>query len=159
MIEKLLPFFDSLQSVVYMLTDKPFMLFLGCGVTCVAILMASNKVMRNNKALLGLLIVSLCMAIFQVLLSLHENTFKKPTLSDSFYSPLIYVVSYNSLRYAYVQAYGVEPTYNRSSWYDPEDGRSQNWLDVVVYAFPIFFSMGFPIILAVLKTQFSGNYK
>lgn len=134
-----------------MLTDKPFMLFLGLGATCVVGVLTSYKLMRNNKVLIGLMIVSLGMAISQVILSINENTFKRATLSDALYSPLVYVISYNSLRYVYIRMYGLEPTYNRMSWYDPKDGRRQNWFAVVVYVAPLFLSLGFPILLAILK--------
>jgi hypothetical protein len=127
------------------------MLFLGLGTTCIIGVLTSNKLMRNNKVLVGLLIVSIAMTISQIVLSIHEKTFKRATLSDALYSPLVYVIFYNCLRHAYLRIFGIEPTYNRMSWYDPEDGRKQNWLDVIVYITPFFLSLGFPILLAILK--------
>ena len=39
---------------------------------------------------------------------------------------LAYIICYAALRHVYVRIYNIEPTYNRMSWFDPEDNRRQN---------------------------------
>ena len=66
---------------------------------------------------------------------------------------LAYIICYAALRHVYVRIYNIEPTYNRMSWFDPEDSRRQNWLDVVVFAIPLLLSFVIPLIIVTWKSK------
>jgi hypothetical protein len=67
-------------------------------------------------------------------------------------SPFVYMALYGFFRWIYKLFFGVEPTYNRSGWYDPEEGRKQNFFDVLVFVLPLLLAVLAPAgIAAVLN--------
>jgi hypothetical protein len=127
------------------------MMYFGAGAWGVSILLTSIKLMRNKKVRISFMGLGLMMSVSQIILAIHEHTFTRVTNSDTLHLPLFYLTVYNCLRYVYVKVYGVEPTYNKASWYDHDDGRKQNWFDVVVFFVPLLLSFGFVPFLAILK--------
>jgi hypothetical protein len=134
-----------------MITTQFYMMYIGAGAWGVSILLTDLKLMRNNKVRMSCMGLGLMMSGTQIILAIHEHTFTRVTNSDALHMPLFYLTVYNCLRYAYIKVYGVEPTYNKASWYDPKDGRKQNWFDVVVFFIPLLLSLGFVPFLAILK--------
>jgi len=66
---------------------------------------------------------------------------------------LSYIICYAGLRHVYIRKYSIEPTYNRISWFDPDDGRRQNWLDVVVFVIPLLLSFIIPLMIVSWKSK------
>jgi hypothetical protein len=131
----------------------PVPFFFGYGEALILSAVLVPKLMRSKKVFIIAFTISLITAIIGFIISSNKNVLRIPNSYDFLYVPIVYMVCYNLLRVLYIKIYNCEPTYNRSSWYDPGDGRRQNWLDVIVYVVPIFISLGFPIILTVVKSD------
>ena len=131
----------------------PVPFFLGYGEALILSAVLVPKLMRSKKIFIIAFTISLITAITGFIISSNKNVLRIPNSYDFLYVPIVYMICYNLLRLLYIKIYNREPTYNRSSWYDPEDGRRQNWLDVIVYVIPIFVSLGFPIILTALRLK------
>ncbi|AMM51110.1 hypothetical protein TH61_07835 [Rufibacter sp. DG15C] len=128
------------------------MLF-GLIVTGIYACLGFYKLFRKKNWTYRLLIFSGLLASFQLLLSIIKDGILAPIPSDTLYGPITYMVSYLLLRKMYVAIYRVEPTYNRCAWYDPEDKRRQNLLDIVVHVLPFLLSITVAVQLAILKSN------
>ncbi|MFL5766002.1 MAG: hypothetical protein ACJ77K_18805 [Bacteroidia bacterium] len=96
------------------------------------------KKLRNDKIVLVLLLVAILLTIYPIYEILAHVPFEgRHRSSITFFMPFIYVASYGLLRSLYKRIYRREPTYCRSSWYDPDEKRDQNALDIVVFILPI----------------------
>ena len=123
---------------------------IGLGLLGAVAIAGFYKKLRDNKVILMLLFPALLLAAFGLLIRSPELQQKGANSADFFISPLIYLLSYGTLRHIYKKQYGVEPTYNRSSWYDPEEGRKQNGFDVLVFILPVFIAAIFPVLITSL---------
>lgn len=110
------------------------------------------KKLRKDRTLFVLLLISIPIAVSGLLLRSPEYQMKGANGADILLGPFVYIVMYGGLRYVYKKIYKREPTYNRSSWYDPEEKREQNIMDVFAHVFPLMGAVLLPIIItAVLK--------
>lgn len=103
------------------------------------------KKLRNDKTLLLLALLTLVFGLSS--LWIDSYLFSGTSKPFALLSPFLYIILYALLRKLYKKLYEVEPTYYRASWYDPEERRRQNWLDVIVAIMPGFISITFPILI------------
>ncbi len=108
------------------------------------------KLLRSDKTLLILSIVTLIIAVFGLLIRSEQTQMVNGNGATFLIAPFIYTISYLLLKKLYKFKYKIEPTYNRSSWYDSEDDRNQNLLDVTVHILPM--------ILGVVVVLFYDNF-
>jgi hypothetical protein len=108
-------------------------------------MLAFYKKLRNDRLLTILLLITLFFGGLGMILKTPE--------ASMFIGPFVYIGSYGLLRYAYLNKYKIEPTYNRTSWYDADEGRKQNWLDVITFVIPIVLSFILPLILVIAKSK------
>jgi hypothetical protein len=114
----------------------------------VIVILGFYKKLRDNKTLLILHFITFVVAIYAIVLKTEGQPFTgRFRNSDFLFAPFIYVFIYGLLRMLYKDMYQREPTYNRSSWYDEEEGRNQNIFDVIVFIFPLLFSLLSPVLL------------
>jgi len=125
--------------------DRMTFLYLGLAPSFIVYILASYKKLRNNRVLTRLAIVTLLIALLGVFINKEGSLF----LASAFF----YVIIYAGLRYIYLKKYSIEPTYNRASWYDPEEGRKQNWLDVIVFVIPLMLSLVMPLVLTIAQSK------
>ncbi|WP_271783403.1 hypothetical protein [Aquimarina algiphila] len=105
------------------------------------------KKLRNNKLLLILLLITLLIGLFGYISSNYYIAVLSGRLSYSLFGPFIYVLSYGLLRIAYKKTFNKEPSYERYSWYDYEDGRKLNVFDLLVHIIPMLLGFILPILL------------
>lgn len=106
------------------------------------------KKLRDNRRILVALLFSLPFAIYALSEKITGNAFtEKLRPTDALFMPLVTVCTYALLRYLYKKAYKREPTYNRSSWFDPEEGRNQNIFDLIVFISPMVMGGLFPLLI------------
>ena len=105
--------------------------------------------LRNDNRLKNLIKLTLPFGIFG--LFIRDDFFNGHIGSetDFLWGPFLYVLTYYLARRMYKSHYKMEPTYNRDSWYDPEEGREQNWADVSVAIFPIIIALLSPILIPI----------
>jgi len=120
----------------------------GMWITCGLAFCGFMKWLRNDRTLAVLLILTGLLAVIGVGGRVPENPHLNS--SDGLLGPLAYVASYALLRYAYKAIYRREPTYDRGSWYDREEGRRQNWFDVAVHILPWMIAIAVPFVLTRL---------
>jgi hypothetical protein len=128
-----------------MIVSSNTILYIGYILTGLLAVLGFMKVLRNDKLIKRIIFIALVFATFGFFIRSKENDIGIGFAPAVFASPLVYILSYALLRYLYKSFYRVEPTYNRSSWYDDEDGRRQNWLDVLVHVLPMFIAIIFPL--------------
>ncbi|MEZ4738491.1 MAG: hypothetical protein R2818_03830 [Flavobacteriales bacterium] len=106
------------------------------------------KWLRNDRVILVLLLMSSALAIFGIVRRVPEN----PRLNtwDGLLGPFAYVASYTLFRYLYERVFRREPTYDRGSWYDREEGRRQDLYDVGVHVLPMLIGLAVPVIMTKL---------
>lgn len=122
--------------------------FIGLMIWLVFVILGLFKKLRSNKAIIFSLFLSGLIAIVPITTMLgHESTAENLNQNNGLLLPFIYVVLYGSLRMLYKRIYHREPTYYRADWYDPEDARNQNLLDVIVYIIPMILSIGIVYML------------
>ena len=103
------------------------------------------KLLRSDKTLLTLSIVTLIIAVFGLLIRSEQTQMVNGNGATFLIAPFIYTISYLLLRKLYKFKYKIEPTYNRRSWYDSEDNRNQNLLDVTVHILPMLLGFIIPL--------------
>lgn len=108
-------------------------------------ILISYKKLRNNHALKVATLITFPFAVLGVLLKTSE--------SAMFSGAFVYIITYSALRYLFKKKYEFEPTYNQMSWYNSEDGRKQNWFDVIVFVIPIMTSFIVPLAIIILKAK------
>ncbi len=108
------------------------------------------KKLRSDRTLFVLLLISIPIAVCGLLLRSPEYQMKGANAADMLLGPFFYIVMYGSLRHLYKKKYKREPTYHRASWYDPDEKRKQNALDVIVHIFPVISAVFFPVIITAL---------
>lgn len=123
----------------------------GLIVTGIIALLGFGKKLRSNKRLAILFVITSIVAIVGLILrnDVVEQRISNP--ADSLISPLAYVLCYAGLRQMFKAVYKMEPTYQRYRWYDKEDGRKQNVLDVLVHIFPLMVAVFVPFIIGSLS--------
>ncbi|HTL80073.1 MAG TPA: hypothetical protein VL651_00135 [Bacteroidia bacterium] len=130
------------------------LIFLGLTPTAAMLLAASYRRLRNDRIVFVLIILCVSLAIWGIYLRSPEFEMKGGNAADSLYSPLIYILTYATLRYLFKKKYGFEPTYYKHSWYDPVEKRDQNWFDIVVLMLPFLLAVFIPAIIHLLmKSQ------
>jgi hypothetical protein len=125
--------------------DRMTYFYIGLVPMFVVFMLISYKKLRNDRLLKVSSIITLLFAIPGVLIRTPEAAM----LMGAF----VQVVSYAFLRYLFKRKYNFEPTYNRMSWYDHEEGRKQNWLDVIVFVVPTMLSFTIPLAIVILKAK------
>jgi 4-amino-4-deoxy-L-arabinose transferase-like glycosyltransferase len=117
----------------------------GVAITCCLAFCGFMKWLRNDRVLLVLLLATTVLAMVGILGRVPEN----PRLNtwDGLLGPFTYVSSYAFLRYMYKRYFHREPTYERSSWYDGEEGRRQYGFDVAVHVLPMMIAFALPVLL------------
>lgn len=122
--------------------------FIGLIIWLIFTILGLFKKLRSNQAIIFSLFVSGLIAIVPIITMLdNESTAENLNQNKGLLLPFIYVVLYGSLRMLYKRMYHREPTYYRAAWYDPEDARNQNFLDVIVYISPMILSLGLVYML------------
>jgi len=126
--------------------DRMLYVYIGFVPMFIVFMLVSLKKLRDNSALKIALSVTLPFAAFGV--------FNRTPEAAMFSGAFIQVISYACLRLLFKRKYHFEPTYNRSGWYDAEDGRRQNWFDVLVFIIPLMLSFVLPLVIIILKYKF-----
>jgi len=125
--------------------DRMTYFYIGAVPMFIVFMLISYKKLRNDRSLRISSIITLLFAIPGVLIRTPEAAM----LMGAF----VQVVTYAFLRYLFKRKYSFEPTYNRMSWYDSEEGRKQNWFDVIVFVIPILLSFTIPLAVVILKAK------
>ncbi len=126
------------------------MLEIGTLIFGILVILGFAKKLRNDTTLIILLVVTGIIGGIGIWIRDPEYEIPKGNEADFLIMPFAYVVAYKLLRKLYKSIYKVEPTYNRSSWYDYEEGRKQNWLDLLVHIAPIIISGLTPLVIGKL---------
>ena len=112
----------------------------------IPILTVYFKFHRRQLVLFALILFSLINLFIGYYLLKIDKSIKDVALTN-FYSPILYILSYQALRFIFKWKYKFEPAYEYSSTYDITDNRKLIFWDYIVFVFPIVFSMGLPIFL------------
>jgi hypothetical protein len=123
----------------------------GLIITGVIAVLGFGKKLRSDKRLAILFVITCMVAIIGLILRNEVVEHKISNPADSLICPLAYVLCYAGLRQIFKAVYKMEPTYQRYSWYDQEEGRKQNVLDVVVHVFPLMVAIFVPAIIRSLS--------
>jgi len=102
---------------------------------------------RNTRVCIILLFIAICYTVLGVVIRNEAYQLPNINAADFFYAPLAHLISYLLLRRIYLKVYHFEPTYYRTAWYDPHEGREQNWFDIFVYIIPIYIALLIPLFL------------
>lgn len=105
------------------------------------------KMLRDDRVIKTVTTISVLIALVGLLIRNDQTKDLAGNSADSFFGPLIYIVSYALLRFVYKRKFHVEPTYDRNSMFDKADGRRQNWLDITVHVLPFFLSLIIPLLI------------
>jgi hypothetical protein len=125
-------------------------LIIGLSLTVIIGTCGFMKLLRSNKTLFILSIITAVIGIYGILIRGVQTELVNGNGADFLIAPFTYITTYAFLRMLYKKIYKVEPTYARYSWYDAEEGRKQNWFDVSVYILPMMLSFVVPIIIGNL---------
>ena len=127
--------------------DPQIKLILGITLWGVFVMLGFFKKLRDDKTIIFLSLLTAIIAIYPLTKIIegapYSGNFRQ---TDIFFLPFFYVSTYGLLRQLYKSIYKREPTYYRASWFDPEDNREQNWLDIFVYV----GSMAISFLIVVL---------
>lgn len=123
------------------------LLIIGLGASGTLAIYGYLKMLRSDKLLFILTVLSAIFGIIGLGLRSEATEMVNGNGATAMISPFVYIVSYAMLRWIYKKIYKMEPTYNRSSWYDHEEGRKQNWLDVIVHIIPMILCWVVPILI------------
>ncbi len=104
------------------------------------------KKLRNNNLLWVLGILTFILGVTGYLLSSSSVGLIPERLSYLLFGPFIYILVYSILRRVYIKIYNLEPSYDRHSLYDVDDGRKLNAFDVCVYVLPMICSFIIPVL-------------
>ena len=109
------------------------------------------KKLRNDRIIFILIKSTGLISVYAIFLKIQGLPFiGRVRDSDALFLPFIYLLTYAVLRHFYKKTYNREPTYNRTSWYDSDEGRELNFFDVAVFILPPFFSILFPVLLSYI---------
>ena len=122
----------------------------GLMVLSMLVILGLLKYLRNDYRLSVLLIITGVISLIGFFIRSPELKMANGNAADSLHGPFIYILSYFTLRKIYIRKYNCEPTYYKGSWYDPDEGRNQNWLDIATYLFPLLVSFILPLVLSRL---------
>jgi hypothetical protein len=125
--------------------DRMMYFYIGVVPMFIVFMLISDKKLRNSKSLNIAALLTFPFALLGFWLTIPE--------AAMFAGAFVYVAGYACLRFLFKKIYNIEPTYNRGAWYDAEEGRKQNWFDVVVFILPLMSSMVVPIALVALKSK------
>jgi uncharacterized membrane protein YfcA len=125
--------------------DRMTYFYIGCVPIFIIHILIFCKKLRNNKALKIAASVTFPFAVLGVLLKTPE--------AAMFSGAFAQIISYAGLRFLFKRKYNFEPTYNRMSWYDNEEGRRQNWFDVIVFVIPLILCFIVPLALTIIKAK------
>lgn len=123
-------------------------LILGCILYVVVCTLGFLKKLRNDRIIFILINATGLISVYAIFSKNQGLPFVgRVRGSNALFIPFIYVLTYAVLRHFYKQTYNREPTYNRTDWYDSDEGREQNFFDVAVFILPMAFSIFFPLLL------------
>jgi hypothetical protein len=114
-------------------------------------LLGFGKKLRSDKRLAILFLTTCIVATIGLILRDEVVEHGTGNPAYSLISPLAYVLCYAGLRQIFKAVYKMEPTYQRYSWYDQEEGRKQNVLDVIVHILPLMVAIFVPSIIESLS--------
>lgn len=106
------------------------------------------KLQRKKYMISALIFIGILCAITGYTLSdspVYE--LDRGNAATSFYSPLIYIVSYQILRYLFIKNKRLEPAYDFASTRDRVDKRNLVFADYIVFIFPIILAVIIPLII------------
>lgn len=69
-----------------------------------------------------------------------EYEMEKGNVATAFFSPIIYISTYQLLRIIFKKMKGIEPAYEFAATYDFTDKRKLNFLDYIVFVVPMGLS-------------------
>ncbi|GAB3235634.1 hypothetical protein GCM10027346_25530 [Hymenobacter seoulensis] len=124
--------------------------YIGTGLTLALLLLGLEKQLRNNSLLKIILSVTLFIGCLGFYIRSPAYQSVGANAADSLWSPFFFILSYVALSWVYIRIYQQNPTYYRNSWYDPNEGRNQNWLDVVVHLVPLPIGLLLPMFITHL---------
>lgn len=130
--------------------NKEYLSLIGIFSTCLIACLCTIKKLRSDKRISILVILTFPLAIFGLIIRSPEYQMKGANAADCLWSPFLCIALYGLFRYLYKKKYYCEPTYNRLSWYDPDEKRMQNWFDVIVHVVPFIFAVSVPIIITCI---------
>jgi hypothetical protein len=107
--------------------------------------------LRDDVIITKVTVLTAILGVFGFALRSDALEMGAANAADWLWCPFIYITAYAFLRFLYKRTYHREPTYNRSSWYDPNDRRRQNSFDVAVHIVPIILSMSGPLLFHYLS--------
>jgi hypothetical protein len=125
--------------------DRMAFVYIGFVPMFIVYMLIIYKKLRNYKSISFVACITFLIAIPGLFITVPE--------AGVLTGGLIYIICYAALRHVYVKIYNIEPTYNRMSWFDNEDNRRQNWLDVVVFIMPLVLSFIIPLVIVILKSK------
>ncbi len=120
--------------------------WIGSGITLIFFMVVYLKLHRRKHVLISLFIIGLIS--FLIGLKLLSNPNYKMEIghaATAFFSPIIYISVYNSLRLIFKRITGVEPTYEFASDYDKKDKRGLSIFDYIVYILPFLIAVTVPL--------------
>ena len=123
------------------------LLIIGLCITGILAVCGFMKLLRSDRTLIILTVLTIPIGVFGLCLIGDNTEMVNGNGATTLVSPFIYITSYALLRMLYKRIYKMEPTYERFSWYDAEEGRKQNWLDVTVHILPMLLGFIVPIII------------
>lgn len=114
--------------------DSEIKLLFGITLWGIFVMLGFFKKLRDDNTIIFLLLLTALIAVYPLIKIIEGEQYSgNIRQTNIFFSPFFYVSTYGLLRQLYKSIYKREPTYYRASWFDPEDNRKQNWLDVFVY--------------------------
>lgn len=128
------------------LTGENIMM-IGLILTGILVVCGFMKLLRSNKTLIIITILTIPIAVLGLFMRGKETEMVNGNGAKFLISPFIYITSFALLRMLFKNIYKMEPTYEKHSWYDAEDGRNQNWLDLIVHILPMILSFIVPILI------------
>jgi hypothetical protein len=123
------------------------LLIIGLCITGILVVCGFMKLLRSDRTLIVLTILTIPIGVFGLYLRGDNTEMVNGNGSTYMISPFVYVTSFALLRMLFKSIYKMEPTYERFSWFDAEEGRKQNWLDVTVHIVPMLLSFVVPILI------------
>lgn len=126
------------------------LLIAGLGITGLLVIPGLSKKLRSDRVLLVLAGITFVIAVAGIILRSAVHQSKGSNSADMLLSPFVYVALYALFRKLYKRKFGIEPTCNRNSWYDPDEKRRQNVFDVIVHIAPMVIAFMLPPIITAI---------
>jgi len=125
-----------------MKTTSTQLFWIGFGILLTFNLIVYSKFYRKKYVMIALFTIGLISGIIGlILLGKPEYEMARGQAATSFFSPIIYIFTYQVLRQIFKKIKGIEPTYEFASSYDNTDRRKLIILDYIVYITPFVLSL------------------